>query len=138
MQKVQTFEVKHNDSIFHIANFVLSLAKSQEIKIICLNGDLGVGKTQLTKEIAKILQIKEPITSPTFNYLKIYPNLVHIDAYNLKGNNLDEFYDYFEDNYVAIEWANLLQINFAKYINVDISLSKNNTHIFSISYLKGE
>ncbi|WP_406614982.1 tRNA (adenosine(37)-N6)-threonylcarbamoyltransferase complex ATPase subunit type 1 TsaE [Mycoplasmopsis hyopharyngis] len=138
MQKVQIFEVKHNDSIAFVADFVLNLAKQNDLKIICLNGELGVGKTQLTKEIAKLLQIKEHITSPTFNYLKLYPNLVHIDAYNLKGNNLDEFYDYFEDNYVVIEWANLLNTNFAKYINVDISLSKNNTHIFSISYLKRE
>ena len=54
--------------------------------VITLNGDLGAGKTTITKGIGKGLGIEEEIISPTFNILKCYfnkkLNLYHIDAYN--------------------------------------------------------
>ena len=40
--------------------------------IICLNGELGSGKTVFTKGIANALGIKESITSPTFTIIKEY------------------------------------------------------------------
>ncbi len=42
--------------------------------IICLNGDLGVGKTIFTKGFAASLGIEETITSPTFSIIKEYLN----------------------------------------------------------------
>ena len=60
--------------------------------IVCLSGNLGAGKTAFTQCVAKHLDIKNKITSPTFviikNYeLKItnYKKLFHIDAYRLKN-----------------------------------------------------
>lgn len=56
--------------------------------ILCLYGDLGAGKTTLTKGIALGLGIKEDILSPTFTLMNIYnlkgKNLLHIDTYRLK------------------------------------------------------
>ena len=57
-------------------------------EIICLTGDLGAGKTHLTKGIALALDIDEPVTSPSFVLVKIYKgrlNLVHIDFYRLSS-----------------------------------------------------
>ena len=61
--------------------------------VVCLNGELGSGKTYLTKGIASGLGIKEEITSPTYTILNEYPflflngnkksTLYHIDAYRL-------------------------------------------------------
>lgn len=130
MKKV-IYKIAHENSIALVAKKVLELSSINKIQFVYLNGQLGVGKTALTKEIAKLLNIQEPITSPTFNYIKIYPKLVHIDAYHLVGD-LDEFEDYFENNLVIIEWANLLNLHYRKFINVNITLDKNNNHIFEI------
>ncbi|MBO8169245.1 MAG: tRNA (adenosine(37)-N6)-threonylcarbamoyltransferase complex ATPase subunit type 1 TsaE [Thermoanaerobacteraceae bacterium] len=54
--------------------------------VVALRGELGAGKTTLTKGIAEALSIAEPVTSPTFTLLNIYRGrleLVHIDAYRL-------------------------------------------------------
>ena len=40
-------------------------------EVITLSGDLGAGKTTLTKEIGKTIGVKEDINSPTFNYIKV-------------------------------------------------------------------
>ncbi len=70
------------------------LGPRESATIISLSGDLGVGKTALVKEAAKILKIQETITSPTFviqkEYLinnKDFPFrcMVHIDAYRLES-----------------------------------------------------
>ena len=57
--------------------------------IICLDGELGSGKTVFTKGIANALGIKDTITSPTFNIIKEYDGestLYHMDVYRLNGN----------------------------------------------------
>ena len=53
--------------------------------VICLEGDLGSGKTVFAKAFAKSLGIKDNITSPTFNIIKEYDGaemrLFHMDVY---------------------------------------------------------
>jgi tRNA threonylcarbamoyladenosine biosynthesis protein TsaE len=71
-------------------------------QFILLNGNIGTGKTFLTKEIAKQLGEKSVVTSPSFQIMNVYDKFVHIDAYNLKGN-LEQYYDFFEDKIVIIE-----------------------------------
>ena len=55
--------------------------------IVALIGDLGTGKTALTKYIAEGLGIKEEISSPTFTIVKEYKSgrlpLYHFDVYRL-------------------------------------------------------
>ena len=56
--------------------------------ILCLDGELGSGKTMFTKGIANALGITEPITSPTFTIIKEYDGelpLYHMDVYRLDG-----------------------------------------------------
>ena len=58
--------------------------------VICLDGELGSGKTVFVKGFAGALGIQETITSPTFNLVKEYPDgemtLFHMDVYRLKDS----------------------------------------------------
>jgi tRNA threonylcarbamoyladenosine biosynthesis protein TsaE len=84
--------------------------------IVALTGDLGTGKTALTKYIAEGLGIKEEINSPTFNIVKEYRSgrlpLFHFDVYRLDGG--DEFFDAGAEDYLngkgvcVIEWADIV------------------------------
>ncbi len=63
-----------------------------EASVVGLYGDLGSGKTTFTQSVAKLLGIKEDITSPTYVIEKIYDisykdfkRLIHIDAYRLES-----------------------------------------------------
>ena len=64
--------------------FWMALAK--EHKILLLHGELGAGKTLLTKGFAKGLWLDEHhVQSPTYAYLNVYGNkLLHIDMYRIK------------------------------------------------------
>lgn len=80
--------------------------------VITLEGDLGAGKTTLTKGIARGLGIEKVVNSPTFTIMKIYEGrlrLYHLDVYRVDANDF-ELQEYFEDGGVAvIEWANNIQ-----------------------------
>ena len=86
-----------------------------ENMIICLEGDLGSGKTIFTKGFAQALGIEENITSPTFNIIKEYLNgempLYHMDVYRLDGNTDGVgIEDYFKKGgVVIIEWADMIR-----------------------------
>lgn len=100
-------KIKLNDLAI-IAKELINKAKSQNSNtatLITLSGDLGSGKTTLTKEIAKELDVKENVISPTFVIMKsyhtndkIFKNMIHIDAYRL--NNSQEL--------VRLGWEELL------------------------------
>lgn len=96
--------------------------------IICLDGDLGAGKTTLTQFIGKHLNIEDYITSPTFNIIKEYTDnmeFYHMDAYRLE--NSDDAYDLDIDRYIysdglfIIEWADRIRDilpDYSVYINI--------------------
>ena len=82
--------------------------------IICLDGELGSGKTMFTKGIANALGIKESITSPTFSIIKEYEGelpLYHMDVYKLDGNTegvgIEEYFT--KGGVVIIEWADTIK-----------------------------
>ena len=82
--------------------------------IICLEGELGSGKTVFTKGFASALGIKDTITSPTCNIIKEYLNgempLYHMDVYRLEETDEDiGINDYFNKNGITIiEWADII------------------------------
>lgn len=97
--------------------------------IICLNGDLGAGKTHFSKGIALGLGIEDHITSPTFTIVNEYEGgrhkLYHFDVYRV--NDPDEIYAIGFDEYIfdkgvsIIEWSNYIQELIPKeYLSVNI------------------
>lgn len=83
--------------------------------VICLNGELGSGKTMFVKGFAVGLGIEENITSPTFNIVKEYNDgeapLYHMDVYRLEDDaDSVGVEDYFNgDGVVIIEWADMIK-----------------------------
>ena len=81
-----------------------------------LTGDLGAGKTTFVRGLAKSLNIKDVVQSPTFNIMKVYMKgdrpLIHIDAYRLADFNvdigLDEYIGY-ESGITVIEWPQFIE-----------------------------
>ena len=81
--------------------------------VICLNGDLGAGKTVFTKGFASAMAIDE-ITSPTFNIIKEYDGelpLYHMDVYRTNGKveglGIEEYFE--KGGVTIIEWAEMIE-----------------------------
>ena len=82
-------------------------------EVLELVGDIGAGKTTLTKGIAQALGINEPVQSPTFTISRVYDSpkglrLAHYDFYRLSeagimGDEIREAMD--DDSVVVVEWA---------------------------------
>ena len=82
--------------------------------LVVLSGELGAGKTTFTQGIGSGLEVRGPITSPTFVIAREHPSLdhgtplVHVDAYRLGG--VDELDDLdldtsFDDAVTVVEWG---------------------------------
>ena len=86
-------------------------------QVICLNGDLGVGKTVFTQGFAAGLGITEPVSSPTFTIVQEYEEgrlpFYHFDVYRIADpEEMEEigYEDYFYGKGVClIEWAVLIE-----------------------------
>lgn len=84
--------------------------------VICLNGDLGAGKTAFVQGLAKGLGVEEYISSPTFTIVNSYAGsmpLNHFDVYRISSS--DEMFDIGFDEYIygkgvsVIEWSNIIE-----------------------------
>ena len=86
-------------------------------QVICLDGDLGVGKTVFTQGFAQGLGIDGPVNSPTFTIVQVYEEgrlpLYHFDVYRIGDvEEMDEigYEEYFYGEGVAlIEWSTLIE-----------------------------
>jgi len=99
------------DEIKIVATKILS---ENPNKIILFNGTMGVGKTTIIKELAKLLGINEVTSSPTFSLVNEYrvndnQYIYHFDFYRLKNEiealdiGIDEYL--YSGNWCFIEWA---------------------------------
>ena len=85
--------------------------------VIALIGDLGTGKTTLTKSIARGRGVTESVTSPTFNIIREYRSgripLFHFDVYRIADP--EEMYElgyeeyFYGDGVCVVEWADLIE-----------------------------
>ena len=91
--------------------------KAEPGTVICLDGDLGTGKTVIAKGIAAGLGVKEPVSSPTFTVIKEYTEgrlpFYHFDVYRVSDpDEMEEtgFFDFVNgDGVTLIEWAELIE-----------------------------
>ena len=109
--------------------------------VITMNGDLGAGKTTMTKGIALGLGIDKIVNSPTFTIMKIYDGrltLDHLDVYRINNAESDfELEEYFEmDGLCVIEWANQIkELLPDNYMNINISDLGDNKRSLEISVI---
>ena len=101
-EEVETIELAQNIESEKFPNMV-----------ICLNGDLGSGKTVFTKAFASAMAITD-VTSPTFNIIKEYVGelpLYHMDMYRTDGKvdslGLEEYFT--KGGVTIIEWAEMIE-----------------------------
>lgn len=101
--------------------------------VVILDGPLGAGKTTFTQGLARGLQVKGRVTSPTFVIAREHrstvggPTLIHVDAYRLLGedgtgelDSLDLDTD-LEDAVVVAEWGGGLVEQIAdSYLHITI------------------
>jgi tRNA threonylcarbamoyladenosine biosynthesis protein TsaE len=104
--------------------------------VILLRGELGAGKTTLTRGIGSALGIKD-VSSPTFLISKIYQGgplpLIHVDAYRLMGGELAGFDDLDLESRIptsitVVEWGDgFVQRVVDKFITVAISFGQSDS-----------
>lgn len=98
--------------------------------VVCLNGNLGSGKTFFVKKICNYFEI-DTASSPTFSIVNEYlgkKKIIHIDFYRIK--KIEELYDigiedYFSasDFIVFIEWSEMFpEVLPKKYYLVNLKL----------------
>lgn len=105
--------------------------------VICLNGDLGSGKTVFTKGFAGAMAIDE-ITSPTFNIIKEYMGelpLYHMDMYRTNGKvdnlGLEEYF--YKNGVTIIEWAEMIEDYLPKErLDITFKITGENTRVMVI------
>ena len=106
--------------------------------VICLNGDLGSGKTLFTKGFANAMGITD-VTSPTFNIIKEYTNgelpLYHMDVYRVENDienlGIEEYYE--KGGVTIIEWADLIKDYLPeKRVDIKIKIIDENTRVVKI------
>ncbi|WP_345764898.1 tRNA (adenosine(37)-N6)-threonylcarbamoyltransferase complex ATPase subunit type 1 TsaE [Diaminobutyricibacter sp. McL0608] len=97
--------------------------------LIVLAGPLGAGKTTLTRGLGEGLEVRGPVTSPTFVLARTHPSLVggsplvHVDAYRLSSAlELDDLDIDFDRSVVVVEWGSGMLDGVAEsWLEVDIA-----------------
>ena len=85
--------------------------------VVLLEGNLGAGKSELARGIARGLEVQETVTSPSFTILNVYESgrvpLYHFDWYRLESS--EELYELGMDEYLGgngialVEWPEMCQ-----------------------------
>ena len=107
--------------------------------VICLNGELGSGKTLFVKAFASALGIQDDVTSPTFNIIKEYLDgemeLYHMDVYRVEDNYESVgIEDYFKKKgVVIIEWADMISdILPEERLDINIQIAGENSRVLTL------
>ena len=120
------------DAINIVANKIL---KQNPNKIILFNGEMGVGKTTLIKQICINLGVSNTISSPTFSLVNEYKinnnqSIYHFDVYRLKNETealdmgIDEYL--YSNNWCFIEWSEkIINLIPDEHSIINIELLKN-------------
>ena len=128
------------DSIDRVASEILN--DFPNARHFSLNGQMGAGKTTLTKSLCKALEVEDNVCSPTFAIVNEYYSekagtIYHFDFYRIK--NLQEavdigFDDYIDSgNYCFMEWCeNILPLLPENMTEIKIEVKENKTRIITV------
>lgn len=127
------FESTSSQMTFDFAKKIGEKLKSGDV--LCLDGDLGVGKTVFTKGVAAGLGIKDDVSSPTFTLIQEYYGgrlpLYHFDVYRIDGPwDMDDlgYEEYFYGECVClVEWGSMIKELFPEntiYVRIEKDLEK--------------
>ncbi|MGW1073833.1 tRNA (adenosine(37)-N6)-threonylcarbamoyltransferase complex ATPase subunit type 1 TsaE [Streptomyces sp. NPDC002537] len=105
--------VKSADDMRDLGRRLAALLRPGDL--VLLTGELGAGKTTLTRGLGEGLGVRGAVTSPTFVIARVHPSLgsgpalVHVDAYRL-GGGLDEMEDLdldvsLPESVIVVEWG---------------------------------
>lgn len=119
------------EETFGIGENIGKLIKGREI--IFLSGDLGAGKTLLTKGIGKAIGIDpKEIVSPSYTIMNIYEGkfrMYHIDLYRIGdriGGDVPEIDENLNNGIIVVEWAGFIKNYYSREKNIiDINLTVN-------------
>lgn len=137
MEKIKKIEITTPEKMINLGEKIGTNLK--ENMIVLMEGDLGAGKTTMTKGIAKALGIDRVVNSPTFTIMKIYDGgrlpLYHMDVYRLDNHSGDEYLEeYFENSGVTIiEWAHRISdILPNEYLLINIDYLENGNRLVTL------
>ena len=127
------FESTSSQMTFEFAKKIGENLKSGDV--LCLDGDLGVGKTVFTEGVAAGLGIKDDVSSPTFTLIQEYYGgrlpLYHFDVYRIDGPwDMDDlgYEEYFYGEGVClVEWGSMIKELFPEntiYVRIEKDLEK--------------
>ncbi len=109
------YRSKHPSDLVKVASDLLNLNK--DMRLYCLHGEMGVGKTTFIKALCKVLKVVDETSSPTYPVVNEYGTadgnkVYHFDFYRI--NNIEEAMDlgvedYFESgSYCFVEWPEVI------------------------------
>ena len=117
-------------------SFAQEYAKTlQSGDVVCLEGEMGAGKTVFAKGVARGLGILDEVTSPTYAYVNSYQNkLFHFDCYRVTSEAFAEslgFSEYFDMGGIClVEWSENIKGLLPENVKrVSITGSGNNREI---------
>ena len=132
-----------NYTLKEISEVAEAIIKNSESKILLFNGEMGVGKTTLIKEIVKQLGVADTVSSPTFSLVNEYHStlgnkIYHFDFYRI--NKEEEAMDmgieeyFYSNNWCFIEWPNKIE-NLVPLKSVSIHISANDDQLRTLELI---
>lgn len=115
--------------------------------LIAYSGDLGAGKTTITRGISIGMGLGDEVTSPTFALVNEYRgaglSLIHFDMYRINSSadlETTGFFDYMdEDSVLAVEWSeNIAEEIPDNAIRIDIQRVDDDTRVITIETYDGD
>lgn len=109
---MESWQCKQLDEISKSAELILDLCSDYSVWVF--KGEMGAGKTTLIKEICSLLEVEDPVSSPTFSLVNEYETkngetIYHFDFYRIEDPmeaveiGVEEYF--YSGDYCFIEWA---------------------------------